>query len=800
MNKTGTVLLAAILSILFCGSSYAKNISTLATPISPSGAKYYGETAAGAAGYLLNSSICNTASSLGFQLDGTDETTKMNTVLADFYTANGGCLAIDAGKTLRVDGQIVFPHDAEYPWHQPVYRITGSSAGGGQSAALNCSNADVSGGVDLTCGGYYVTFMEDSGSVLDVRYQGSGISLYQGGPKILTTGTGKLYLDHFTLKTGSTSEDPAAFIMTTNTVLFAHDLSIIGWRQEGGSVGLNDAFILGGEGTISVPLTGTIADRFGGYGSQIFNNHFSRLRHLVMTGQSVANNLNIYGNMNDTTCGSEVNGGIAYWLRSGDASSVHDNIIEGTYYTYGIWAEGSNNSFINSNFWDSQSTAYAYCSGTSSDNNYIVDLMSADTRICPEMYDPSHNNIILTKTGLRAPRIVFPDGTALTSVIPDTTAPSLVSAEVPVGMANKLVITLDSDVRMGVGGSAGVSLTMTGGAVTASYLSGDGSSILTYTLSRAISYGETGTVAYTQPTQGITDLSANELATFADEAVTNNAALITNVYLNYLAGVDTNTGLDSTHPVATIAQAATIAPNAILNIYYPDGTYHAMPADTKWASLLAYYPMTEGSGTSVYDIANKGQSITLNLGGGIDPTWDGSTPTKGLTFDGTKYMQQLSTFYNITQPVSYIFAHTLAAGYAGSPTLIDGYEASTQYRNIVQMNPSLQHILYAGTNQTDTGTTSTIGSPEMFSTIFNGANSTAYKGATQGYSGGVVDSGAYQILTHGFYIGRAQSTSRYSGVISAFLMYGDALDSTDIANVHSWMQTEMSTVHGVTIP
>jgi hypothetical protein len=36
-----------------------------------------------------------------------DETTLLNSTLSAFYTAGGGCLAIDAGKTLRADGQIV---------------------------------------------------------------------------------------------------------------------------------------------------------------------------------------------------------------------------------------------------------------------------------------------------------------------------------------------------------------------------------------------------------------------------------------------------------------------------------------------------------------------------------------------------------------------------------------------------------------------------------------------------------------------------------------------------------------------
>src|SRR4051812_6598881 len=61
---------------------------------------------AGGSGSSNSGGLCQLASGLGFALNGTDETTQLNNVLTNMLTNGGGCLAIDAGKTLRADGQI----------------------------------------------------------------------------------------------------------------------------------------------------------------------------------------------------------------------------------------------------------------------------------------------------------------------------------------------------------------------------------------------------------------------------------------------------------------------------------------------------------------------------------------------------------------------------------------------------------------------------------------------------------------------------------------------------------------------
>ncbi len=105
----------------------------------------------------------------------------------------------------------------------------------------------------------------------------------------------------------------------------------------------------------------------------------------------------------------------------------------------------------------------------------------------------------------------------------DTTPPTVTSAVIPAGAPNTLQFNCSENVVVGSSGAAGVTLAMSGGAVTTTSIAGAGTAMLTYTLSRAIAAGETGTVAYTQPGDGIKDTPAGWLmASFSGMAVTNN--------------------------------------------------------------------------------------------------------------------------------------------------------------------------------------------------------------------------------------------------------------------------------------
>jgi hypothetical protein len=107
---------------------------------------------------------------------------------------------------------------------------------------------------------------------------------------------------------------------------------------------------------------------------------------------------------------------------------------------------------------------------------------------------------------------------------PDTTPPTLTSATIA-SNGTTFTMTFSETVAFGAGGNGGFVPTLSAGAPTLSYSSGTGSATLIYTLSATVNSGVTGTLAYTQPTNGVQDDPAgNDLATFSGTAITNNSS------------------------------------------------------------------------------------------------------------------------------------------------------------------------------------------------------------------------------------------------------------------------------------
>ena len=142
--------------------------------------------------------------------------------------------------------------------------------------------------------------------------------------------------------------------------------------------------------------------------------------------------------------------------------------------------------------------------------------------------NPASPPVISTATG-RPTTPVIPSQYRYVNGVPppaggDTTPPT-VSTSVVVAAGNQIQINFNEPVSIGTGGSGGWTLTMSGGAVTMSAGSASGSTV-TYTTSRVINGGETGTVSYTQPGNGIEDSAGNDLATISSGTpltVTNNS-------------------------------------------------------------------------------------------------------------------------------------------------------------------------------------------------------------------------------------------------------------------------------------
>lgn len=104
----------------------------------------------------------------------------------------------------------------------------------------------------------------------------------------------------------------------------------------------------------------------------------------------------------------------------------------------------------------------------------------------------------------------------------DTTAPTLSSATINTS-GTTLTLTFSEAVTFGAGGNTGFVATMTGGASALTYASGSGTSSLVYNFARTIQSGETGTLAYTQPSNGVEDSSGNDFVSISGVSVTNNS-------------------------------------------------------------------------------------------------------------------------------------------------------------------------------------------------------------------------------------------------------------------------------------
>lgn len=104
----------------------------------------------------------------------------------------------------------------------------------------------------------------------------------------------------------------------------------------------------------------------------------------------------------------------------------------------------------------------------------------------------------------------------------DLTAPTLQSATID-AEGTSLTLAFDDTMTSDVGGTGGVTVSLSGGLATATYSSGDGTSSLVYGLSRTVEAGETGTVSYEQPGDGLQDSSGNELLSFSDQEITNSS-------------------------------------------------------------------------------------------------------------------------------------------------------------------------------------------------------------------------------------------------------------------------------------
>ena len=315
----------------------------------------------------------------------TDNTAALNAALAAAYAAGGGVIRIPktlVHHTFRADSKITLPNDGHVSApHQPSIKIVGDVARFGNRLA----NA-----IDAV-----------GGSVLDLRYSGSGA-------KIVTLGQGTLTFGDITLADFGTSSTP--FVLTTNTVLRTEGLvSVQGNTTKSGSACDQDAFVLGGT-TAAYGADETAP--FAGWGTVISGVTFSHIRRGVH-GRAWCNNVIVQNCTWDVSCGSdntaaaiEFDGSVGF----AHSNVTSGNLIEAVNYVYGIiYRDSVRNRSFGDAFWD-PGGSFVSCfrlAGASSGENMATGCDGPPTQLYTST---GSSTMLITNRGVAAGVWVFAGG------------------------------------------------------------------------------------------------------------------------------------------------------------------------------------------------------------------------------------------------------------------------------------------------------------------------------------------------------------------------------------------------------
>jgi hypothetical protein len=267
-----------------------------------------------------------------------------------------------------------------------------------------------------------------------------------------------------------------------------------------------------------------------------------------------------------------------------------------------------------------------------------------------------------------------------------TAPPTVVSAAIN-SAGTSLTITTTTAVRIGAGGNGGHVLTASGGASALAYASGSGTTALVYTLARAVIAGESTTLAYTQPGNGVeANASPNpDLATYSGRVVTNASTLV--------APTQTSASIDVTGVRLSIVFSQ--------NVTFGAGGNGGHTLAINPAATLAY---VSGAGTStlVYGLSrviNQGEACTLSYtqpGSGVEAV---ASLADVATF-ATRPVTNNSTVNPSTEPTWNLTVPTIS--------FVEGATGASASHDLVQytdnFNVSLHEMQIAdGSSQLPTG-------------------------------------------------------------------------------------------------
>ncbi|HET7213629.1 MAG TPA: glycosyl hydrolase family 28-related protein [Terriglobia bacterium] len=284
----------------------------------------------------------------GAKGDGsTDDTAAVNAAFAAAYAARGGVIYFPPGIYL-IAGALTVPNDGASSPKQPPYRIEGASMDGNSASwGLAPSNGSI----------LMMTETSDAQGKIDTR------------------GGGYMEIDHVSFQ--DSASDSVPFIFTTNTTLHVHDCSFT--SSQTGTANVQDAIILGGPNPADLG-TGNADAPFQGYGTVIRDDYFNRVRHAVV-GNTYANGIQIVDNTVGQGSGSATAGDAPFKFVGYGAGAQNDsggyisgNLIEETYYSYGVRLDQNAESFtmLGNNGYDAGAhTVATYYLGAGSDTEVM---------------------------------------------------------------------------------------------------------------------------------------------------------------------------------------------------------------------------------------------------------------------------------------------------------------------------------------------------------------------------------------------------------------------------------------------
>ena len=289
----------------------------------------------------------------GAKGDGTtDDTAAIQAAITALQSAGGGMLWFPQGHYL-IDGElsIAYSGPSTAPVQVPM-RWTGTTG--------------------PNWNGYWASDPLNSGSIIDLRYNGGGTNV----AKIDTRGAGFFEIDHLTILSGGT--DDYQILQTTNTTLRVHDCCIVGNQNNSGTACAQDfAKLGGGNGAVGDGSTA----RFQGYGTRFYDNFYSNIQRGIIF-QTSANGVQVDNETYSQTCGSSLAQGAPYWLDglSGGlcvANRIRSCTVEITNYAYGVtFNENCQYNLIDScGFYDASGATTVggvYCGTTSVEYNLII--------------------------------------------------------------------------------------------------------------------------------------------------------------------------------------------------------------------------------------------------------------------------------------------------------------------------------------------------------------------------------------------------------------------------------------------